>query len=355
MIRPKSTKGEKEMQSVNKRVTLLSLALVLLLGLSLAACPRPVAPAIPRVAVYGALHEWEIKRLVDAFTAETGIEAVFIRMSAGALVARIKAEAAAPMGDVFLGGPALHHAVLAMAGLLEPYKSPAAAPIPTEFKDPEGYWTGFYLGAIGFAVNKRLVEDAGLPYPETWDDLLAPHWKGEIMHAKPHTSGTAYTIVATLLQLKGEEAGWEFMRNLHANILFYTKSGAAPARKAAVGEIMIGISFGHDILRTIAAGHEVKLIYPADGTGWEIGAVSIIRGGPNLVGAKAFVDWMLTKEAQQLHTDLSFRISTHPDVVMLPGTIPLADIKLIDFDFEWAAAEYGRITRHWRREVEGEL
>ena len=311
-------------------------------------------PLIGTVAVYGGIHEFEIMRLCDKFTEDTGIPTEWIRMSAGELAARVEAEKDSPKGDVLLGGDKLYHSKLAKKGLIEPYVSPTAAEIDAKYKDPEGYWTGFYVGAIGFGVNKDIAKKLGMEnkHPKKWDDLLDPVWKGEVSVAKAYTSGTAYTTVSTILMMRGEVAGWDYLLKLHKNIKTYPKSGAAPARSAAAGEFAIGISFGHDIIKPLVAGYPLKLIYPEDGTGWEIGAVSIIKGGPNTEGAKRFVDWMLTKGAQQLHSDLSFRISTHPGVIMPPGVPSLAEIKLIPYDWEWAEAHYDRICDKWKTDIE---
>lgn len=44
----------------------------------------------------------------------------------------------------------------------------------------------------------------------------------------------------------------------------------------------------------------MELVVPCEGTGYEIGGVSVIKGARNLENAKLFVDWALSKEAQEL-------------------------------------------------------
>ncbi|KPV63579.1 MAG: spermidine/putrescine ABC transporter periplasmic substrate-binding protein [Candidatus Bathyarchaeota archaeon BA1] len=306
------------------------------------------APVKGPVMVYGAIHEFEIERMLDDFKKATGITADYIRLSAGELTARIRAEKDRPMADIFLGGPNTYHETLRLDGLLEKYISPIGAEIDKRYhSDPEGYWYGFYLGAIAFAVNKDWIKAKKLVAPKTWDDLLKPEFKGEIMMAFPYTSGTAYTIVCTQLFRLGEDAGWKYIAELDKQIKYYHKSGAAPARIAAAGEVGIGIVFGHDALKVAGAGYPLSVVYPPD-TGWEIGGVSIIKGGPNTEAAKKFIDWVLGKDAGQIHTDLSFRISTRPDVKMRPGTVPLKDIKLVKFDFKWTAEQYDAIIAKWK-------
>jgi len=306
-----------------------------------------------RLMVYGAIHETEIAKMLEAFTKATGIPAEFIRGSSGELVARIKAERASPKADVKLGGPADSHEALALEGLLMPYIPPESKNIDRRFRSPLHYWHGFYLGALGIAINKprfdKELKPKGVDYPRTWEDLLNHAFKGEIVVANPATSGTAFTFVATQLQRLGWEKGWEYLTAFHKNVNHYTRSGAAPANMAATGEFIIGIAFGHDILKPAKQGYPVMLIYPPD-TGWEIGAVSIIKRGPNPEAAKKFVNWVLTREAGKLHTEISLRISVRPDVPVPEGVIPISQIKLLkNYDLSWAARERNRILAEWER------
>jgi len=318
----------------------------------------PTAKVAGPLIVYTAIHEFEADRLLRAFTEETGIEAKYIRMSAGELVARIKAEAAAGKieADVILGGPMIYHEELKKAGLLYKWDTPPenSKDIDPVFHDPDGYWFGFYVGAIAIAVNTEKLKELGLPEPTGWEDLVKPIYKGYIAIADPRTSGTAYTILVTLLSLYGEEKGWEYAEKLWKNAGVITKAGAAPAQLVGIGEYPIGIAFAHDILKVAAAGYPVKVIYPKEGTGWEIGPVSIVRNATHLEAAKIFVNWMLSRKAGQLHTDISMRLSTRPDVLPPPGTKPLTEINILrDFRWKWAVEHKDEILAKWENVVFG--
>lgn len=305
--------------------------------------------------VYGAIHEYEIARLLDAFSRDTGIPTDFIRASAGEIVARVLAEANSPRADIILGGPADSHAALVPHGALLPYESPTAADIDDFYLDPDHHWNGFYLGALGIAINTERFEaeikPLGLDYPQTWEDLLDPAYKNEIVVANANTSGTGFTFAVNQLRRLGEEAGWEYLDRFHENVHHYTRSGAAPARMVGAGEFIIGITFGHDILKPLAAGYPLKLVYPPQ-VAWEIGGVSIIKGGPNEEGAKKFIDWVLGQQAGQIHSDLSLRISTRTDVSLPPGATPLEEIELIDYYLDWAAENRDRILDEWSNRYE---
>ena len=157
---------------------------------------------------------------------------------------------------------------------------------------------GVYSGALGFGYNKDLLAKNNLPEPKCWADLIKPEYKGQIQIANPNSSGTAYTMLATMVQLMGEDKGFEYLKALHANINQYTKSGSAPIKAAGLGETTIGIVFMHDAVAQTAAGFPIVTVAPCEGTGYEIGSMSLIKGARNPEAAKKFYDWALTADMQ---------------------------------------------------------
>lgn len=328
------------MFSVRKPILLLFVMCLFLVG--------SIAAQAQTLTVYSPLHEYEISRILNKFTSDTGIQTEFIRLSAGAMASRIVAEKARPGGDIFFGGPSETHEAIIPEDVLLPYTSPNLAFIDSSYYHPQYYWSGFYVGPIGVAINSSRwkQEFPDKEYPRTWDDLLDPDFRNEISMASPAASGTAYNVVATQFFRLGEEGAWSYLEELDKNIAYYTSSGAAPAQQVGTGEALLGICFAHDIMKPMQAGYPIDLVIPQQ-TGWEIGAVSIIKNGPNLEAAKKFVDWILLADAQQLHTDLSLRISTHPDVQLPPGAVALSELDLVDYDYEWAGENRQRIVDEW--------
>ncbi|MEV0589333.1 ABC transporter substrate-binding protein [Nonomuraea sp. NPDC050310] len=340
-----------------KRLHLLSLGAATVLVLAACGSGGPETTAAReggKLVVYGALHESETARLLKAFEEHSGIKTEFVRLSAGEIVARVQAEKAKPTGDVILGGPSENHQALALSGLLQPYQSSSAKDYDKRFYDPAHHWHGFYVGALGLAVNtERWKEEmGGRPVPKTWDELLDPALKDKLVIARPASSGTAYNFVATQIFRLGEERAWEFIKKFDTTVAHYTDSGAAPARMAGAGEYPLAVAFGHDILKPIEAGYPLELVYP-QATGFEVGAVSIVKGGPNAEPAKRFVDWMLGREANQLHTDLSKRTAIRKDVAVPAGAVSLDQLNLVDFDVQWAAQNRDKVLRTWTEQVGG--
>ena len=172
--------------------------------------------------------------------------------------------------------------------------------------------------------------------------------------ANPNSSGTAYTAIATVVQLFGEEEAFRYLRQLHRNINQYTRSGTGPIKAVARGETSVSISFMHDGVTEAVAGFPVKTQAPCEGTGYEIGSLSIIKGARNLEPAKKFVDWALTAPAQKLGADAKqFQMPSNMQAPLPPQAPRLADIKLISYDFAkyGSKAERKRLLDRWEKEV----
>jgi ABC-type Fe3+ transport system, periplasmic component len=200
-------------------------AVVLLAILGLLTLP---AAAQQKVTVYTTLFEPTARLVFAEFEKDTGIRVEWVRLSSGEAVARLDAERNNPQASIWFGGVGLNHIEAKQKGLTEPYVSPNIENIPAQFRDPDHYWTGIYVGPLTFISNTERLKELGIDPPTSWADLLNPKLKGEIQMANPGTSGTAYNVVATLVQLWGEDEAFEYLAKLHQNIQQYTRSGTRP-------------------------------------------------------------------------------------------------------------------------------
>ncbi|MEU4641889.1 ABC transporter substrate-binding protein [Micromonospora sp. NPDC023814] len=302
----------------------------------------------------GATEDW-CAATTKKFTETTGVKADFVRLSSGEALARIKAGKSNAEFDVWYGGPADGFAAAGAEGLLEPYVSPNASVIPTKYKDPQGIWTGVYVGALGFCSNTKLLEKKGLGVPDSWADLLDPKLSKDIGIAHPSTSGTSYTALWTQVQLAGgdETKALEYMRKLHPNVLQYTKSGAAPAQMVARGEVAVGAIFSHDCVATMEAGFpDLKVSFPAEGTGYETGGVALVKGAKNPVSAKKYIDWALTTEAQEIGpTVKAYQFPTNPGAKVSEKVVDLSSIKMVDYDAVAAGEAKSALNKRFDAEV----
>jgi iron(III) transport system substrate-binding protein len=328
---------------------------VLALG---AAFAGSAAEAAGRLNFYCSAQEEWCQIVARGFEEATGIDVDMTRKSSGETFAQVKAEASNPKGDIWWGGTGDPHLQAAEEDLTEPYVSPMRAELhPWAIAQAESAGDrtiGIYSGALGFGYNSDLLKADNLPEPKCWEDLTKPEFKGHVQIANPNSSGTAYTTLATMVQLFGEDGGFDYMKRLHANINQYTKSGSAPIKAAGQGETAVGIVFMHDAVAQTVAGFPIVTVAPCEGTGYEIGSMSIIKGARNLAEAKQFYDWALSAEAQNLALEVNaFQVMSNVAAKKSEFAPDLSAIKLIDYDFKkyGSSDERKRLLSKWDNDV----
>ena len=339
----------------------LSFFFVFLLLLVHTGCQRPTemgdeqgekkesaARTVRILRVYSALDPNETKIYFSEYEKETGVSIQWVRMSSGAVMARVMAEKMNPTMGLWFGGPSTDFMNAAQEGLLEPYRPNMNFKPLKNAHDPQWLWTGFYFGAIAFASNREILKQKKLPPPTSWDELLRPEFYREIGIAYPYTSGTAYTVLAALVQLMGEDEAFRYIAALDRNVHHYTKSGSACVTQVGLGEIGVCVAFSHDVVKKgISKGYPVEMSFPRDGTGYEIGAMALIHGGPDHGEAKRFMDWVLSVKAQNLMKEW-YRIPLNPHAEIVEGAVRATDISLIQFDEIKAGTDKARLVEKWR-------
>ncbi len=301
------------------------------------------------VTVYTHNDEPEMQAFIEALEEQTGIQAEILRMSSGELWSRLEAEAPDFGADMVWG---MMHSYALRAeeeGILHPYESPTWEDIPDEFKDAEGRWYGWSYWYNMIAVNEDLIEEAGYEPPESWEDLLDPKWENEIIAPDPGTSGTAYLIVSTLMQLMGEEEAWDYLRELNQNVDHYSKSGTAPAQMVAEGEFMIGLSWDMGVLNRQEEGYPIIPVVPSEGVGYDLDVAWILEGAENLETAKEVIDWIGSEEGMKVAHE-------HRDMVTREEVMDVEfEANFIDYDAAWAADNRDRIMEEWRQTFDVEV
>ena len=324
----------------------------------IAALAAGKATAQRTLVMYCGVDEKWCRAMSTAYQKETGVQVDMTRMSAGEIFARVRAEKDNPHGDIWWGGTGDPHLQAADEGVTEAYQSPMLPQLrdwaQRQAQRSKYRTVGIYLGALGFGYNTEEMKRRKLTAPACWADLIKPEFKGEVQMADPNSSGTAWTMLATIVQLMGEEKAFTYLKALNRNINEYTKAGAAPALAAGQGETLIGIAFQHDVIDVAEHHKPLAVVSPCEGTGYEIGSMSLIKGARHMDEAKKFYDWALTVPAQKLAAPSgSFQIPSNPGTPVPPEAPDLSKIKLIDYDFATygSSATRTRLLTRWTNEV----
>ena len=292
------------------------------------------------------------------FSVQTGVKVNLARKATGEVFAQLKAEAANPKADVWYGGTHDPHLQAANEGLLQTYVS-------ANMKDQYAWSVdlleksgnqvaGIYRITLGFGYNRDLLAKKKLTAPACWSDLVKPEFKGDVETSNPATSGTAYTILATLVQMMGEDKAFDYLRSLNKNVNRYTTSGTAQRQSVSRGESLIGVTFLDEFIPEQYVNAPVEIVLPCEGTGYSVGAMSIVKGARNLDDAKRFYDWALTAEAQTIRDQTKVIAIPSNKTAYAPERVKaLEKAKLINYDFAkyGSSAERKRLIKKWDREV----
>lgn len=336
-----------------KQLVFAVILLVLVLPGFDVAHPQPA-----KIVVYSALPDLETSLVNREFTRRTGISVEALSVAAaGTIAARIRAEKDRPRADIFVGGSADFHVPLAREGLLLQYRSPAAAEakISPAYLDPGGFWHGWYLGALAIIINterwEREMAPRRVPKPATWDDLLRPEFRGNFVMPSTVTTGGGYIFVAAQIFRLGEDKAWAYLRALNANASQYTPTAPGTITLLERGEAVVGMMWAHEAIGArLLRLQPLETIVPPD-TAFEIGAVSIVKGGPNPEGAKAYVDFLMSRVPQVVNAQYGFRYPVRADVSVPIGALPFQSLKFVKYDREWAIENMGRVRERWTREI----
>ena len=301
--------------------------------------------------------EW-CNLMSTVYAKTTGVKVNMVAKGSGEALAQLNAEKANPKTDIWFGGTGDPHLQAAEQNLTLEYKSAQIAALypwaQKQAADSKFRTVGVYLGPLGFGYNTELLAKKKIAPPTSWADLLKPEYKGEIQMANAASSGTSYTVIATLVQLMGEDKAFDYMKQLHKNVSTYTRSGVAPAKAVARGETAVSISFVHDVTTEATQGFPAASTTPSEGTGAEVGSMSIVKDGPNADAAKKFYEWALTVGGQQFGLAAKqFQLPSNAKVPVDPRMTNPAKIKLINYDYAkyGASAERRRLIAKWEKEV----
>jgi iron(III) transport system substrate-binding protein len=307
------------------------------------------------VSAYTTLEEPLAKALFELFESETGIRVNFVRLSGGEATARIEAESANPQASIWVGGVGLDHITAKSKNLTEPYVSREAVNTPAQYRDPDNYWIGLYVGPLVISTNLDRARELGLTPPKSWADLIKPEYRGFVRMANPNVSGTAYNVLTTIRYVNNmdEDRAFEYLRRLDANVDQYARSGSAPGQSLALGEIPVAIGYAHDHVRLKANGANIEINAPAEGAGYELASMSLIRGGKEQVQARRLYDWVLSSpSAQRLFTEW-YLVLVRNGAATHPLALTLDQITTVNQDMVWDgdAANRARLLNRWDAEI----
>ena len=310
----------------------------------------PAAADSSTLTVYTALEDDQIAGYLETFEEEypdTNVNVV--RDSTGIVTAKLLAEKDNPQADVIWGLAASSLLLADQQEMLEPYAPQNLEEVQPKYRDDRNppHWVGIDAWMSAFCVNTVELEQKNLSMPQSWADLTKPEYKGQIVMPNPASSGTGYLSVAAILQMMGEEQGWQYLDALNENVAQYMHSGSKPCKVAGAGEYPIGISFGYRAVQQMEGGEPIEPVFPKEGSGWDIEANALVKKTQIKPAAKEFLDWAITPEVSEKYAE-NFAITAVKTNTPTPKGYPSDPTsQLIENDFNWMAQNRERILEEW--------
>jgi len=286
---------------------------------------------------------------------------------------KVRAWGGKPDADIFLGAGAPAHEVLKQEGLIIPYRPKGWDKIPAEWhgmkvKDKDDLWTCFAPWIVTNLYNEKVLKKLRLPPPKTWNDLLNPIYRGNIVHTLPYASGTMHETIEILMQAFGEEEAWRYLRLLAAQLARFSTGSTDTTQLVARGEVPIGVA--QPQMNAMAArkdGFPVRDLLP-EKTILVPEAVALLKGAPNEAVGKIFLDWLFSTDGQKsvlegryfaASQDVKFdtwekegvEMATHAKKAL--GVNSFWDLKVdfIEYDLDLATKRWDEVNKKYEYEI----
>ncbi|MCD6470743.1 extracellular solute-binding protein [Candidatus Bathyarchaeota archaeon] len=313
--------------------------------------------AANRLSVMTSIPEATAAEILSHAEKDLGIKIDLWRGSEGKGIAKVRAEAAA--GKITEDAIFLYDyetfLIWKDEGYLIPYVPPGAKDLIVP-PIPGGYGTPVIFSPLAFIVNTDVLSKEGLEPPKSWKDLTDPKWKGKIIAPDPLTSGTAFSIMETLIQLFGEDGYFDFWKKVHPNVHHYEESGITITTLVAKGEFPIGITYDYTMYDVKLKGYPIDIIYPSEGVGYKTECVGILRDIPaeRLELAKEFINWATSPKGMKWYAEVGHLYPTIPKGVTLPDYMtPWDKLPLVHYDRAYFAENRDRLVKKWAEIFKG--
>ena len=329
----------------NIKLLSLLLALVVLSGCGAASVEGGTMPQPEQRLVVYTSHKEEVYRpIIREFEERTGIWVELVTGGSYELLEQIEAEKDAPRADVMFGGGV--ESLESYRRLFQPTRCAHWSQITESLRQPEDCWTPFSALPLVLIYNTKLVDASQL---QGWEDLTRPEFRGKIAFADPTKSGSSFTAVTTVELCCGEEVMQALAGNLDGCQL---SSSGEVLTAVADGEALVGVTLEETALQRIAAGDNLALVYPREGTSCVPDGTALIAGAPHRENAEKFLDFTLSREVHQLLGSRFYRRSVRSDVAAANSLPAMETLNLVDYDPRWAAEHRETILRQWDEALE---
>jgi iron(III) transport system substrate-binding protein len=365
---------------MRNRILAVTIATAFLAGLLLVPALVGQVQAADKIGWIGPVYKELSASLTKGFKAyykktyNKDVDITFVRPGGWPVcLDKVRAWGGEPDADIFLGAGAPAHEVLKQEKLIIPYRPKGWDKVPAEWhgmkvKDKGDLWTCFAPWIVTNLYNEKVMKRLRLPPPKTWNDLLNPIYRGNIVHTLPYASGTMHETIEILMQAFGEEEAWRYLRLLAAQLARFSTGSTDTTQLVARGEVPIGIA--QPQMNAMAArkdGFPVRDLLP-EKTILVPEAVALLKGAPNEKVGKIFLDWLFSMDGQKhvlegryfaARTDIKFsqwekegvEMAKHATKALGVDGFWDLDVEFIEYDLDLATKRWDEVNKKYEYEI----
>lgn len=294
------------------------------------------------LALYTSHKEEVYRPIVEEFEKRTGIWVDVVTGGTNELLERIARESGAPKADVMFGGGV--ESLASYRGCFVPYTCAEADALEPQFRADDDLWTPFSALPVVLIYNTKLVDGAALT---GWSSLFDETYAGSIAFTDPAISGSCFTALVTMLEAAGGDETETIRRFIAALGARELDSSGAVLTSVAEGADLVGVTLEETARQRIAAGADLGLVYPADGTSCVPDGSALVKGAAHEENAKRFLDFTAGADVQELLASRFYRRSVRGDIASAADMPELDDLALVGYDVARAAARRDALLMTW--------
>ena len=278
-----------------------------------------------KVTVYMPSPAGLADKIAAGFKASTGVEVEVFQGTTGEILARLEAEEANPIADVVILASWSDGLGMKDSDKLMSYTPANADKIVDGWIDDDSTLFGYSASAVGVIYNTTIIPELSAD----WGELAGEEYKDTLAIPDPEKSGACKDFVAGFVN----QYGWEAFEGMAANGMIVPGANKAALEAVTTGEVGILVAgVDYNAYSSMAKGEPLNIYYPAGGTVVNPRPAMIMKTAPNVDNAKAFVDYLLSDEAQKLVAD-AYLLPGRMDI-SCDNRTSLSDIPQIKCDWD---------------------
>lgn len=300
------------------------------------------------LVVYSPNSEGLVNSIIPAFEDKTGVKVELQQAGTGELFTKLKGEKSKPVADVIWGGA--YTTYLENKDLFEEYVANGDGKLPSAYQNKNKFKTSYTLDGSVLIINKDLTKGLKI---EGYEDLLNPELKGKIATADPTSSSSAFAHLTNMLKAMGgyeDEKAWKYVKDLFTNIDGKIQSSSSSVYKTvADGEMAVGLSYEDPVMQLKKDGADnIDIVYMKEGVVYLPAGSGIIKGCNNMENAKKFMDFIISKEAQDILGTQTTNRPVLEDADVSDFMKPIKDINVIEEDYEYVKENTEKIQNKYK-------